>query len=216
MRLNSLYLFFQQVKNVFSFLFLQFKYKKDFLIVETYSFKEASKVGEFSFNPRVFILIAGFFGFLTVILTLLVIQVTPLGHTLLSHQKHPMEDEFIQIAHRLKILSDSLQTVDTHIESFKSAIRNSDGLPLAINRVASQSNTELEMDIALNDSEILYLESMLDTNQISEASSINQAWINGFGVRSHVGSDYFIALLKTIPLEEFQFTQIKVETKKSD
>lgn len=211
----SINLFFQQVKSVVSFLILQFKYKKDFLIVETYSFKEASKVGEFSFNPRVFLFIASFFGFLTVFLTVLVIQNTPLGYNLLSHQKHPMEDEFIQIAHRLKILSDSLQTVDTQIESFKTALRNSDGVQLATSHVGSKGSRELGMGIALKDSEISFTKSVPDTNQISEVFSIELAPTTEFGVGSYVGSGYFMTLLNSIPLHKSNPVQIKVETKKS-
>jgi len=68
----------------------------------------------------------------------------------------------------------------------------------------------------VKDSEIPFTKSVLETDQISEASNIYQSWITEFGVRSHVGPDYFIALQNTVPLQEFQSTQIKVETKKSE
>lgn len=212
----SINLFYQQVKSVVSFLILQFKYKKDFLIVETHSIKEASKVGEFSFKPGVFLIVASFFGFLIALLTVLVIQVTPLGYTLLSNQKHPKEEEFVQIANRLKILSDSLQSFDSHIESFKSVLRNSDDITHSTSRVGSERGIELGMGIALIDSEISLIKPIIETNHSFEASNINLARATEFGVMSYFGPDYFIDLPYSIPLKEFHPTDIKVESKKSE
>jgi hypothetical protein len=210
----SINLFYQQVKSVVSFLILQFKYKKDFLIVETHSIKEASKVGEFSFKPGVFLFVVSFFGFLIVLLTVLVIQVTPLGYTLLSNQNHPKEEEFVQIAYRLKILSDSLQSFDSHIESFKAVLRNPDDIPLTTSGFGSQSSSELGMGIALIDSEISLIKPMIETNHSLEESNINLARTTEFGLMPYFGPDYFIDLPYSIPLKEFDPTEIKVINQK--
>jgi hypothetical protein len=147
---------------------LSFKHKKDFLIVETYSFSEASKIGEFTFSPRVFIALGGFVGVLIVAITILIIQTTPLGYALLSHQKHPLEADFVQIAHRIQILSDSLESSNHQLEQFKSVIRDLDGVQLAYKDIPLESdesfatNSELiatfKSDFFIEDNLLLYPE----------------------------------------------------------
>jgi len=145
---NSIKLFFQQVRSILKLIVLSFKYKKDFLIVETYSFNEASKIGEFTFTPRVFFMLGGVSGVILILLTVVIIQFTPLGFALLSHQKHPMEDDFAQIAERIQILSDSLTTSNHQLELFITAFRGLEGRELAYGPLNDVDQSQLALNEA--------------------------------------------------------------------
>ncbi len=123
--INTIRLFTQQLKSVFQLLIVSVKHKKDFLIFETYSFNEARKIGEFTFSPSMIFVIGGLAGSLLVMFTMLIIQVTPIGYALLSHQKHPLEDDFTLVAQRVQVLSDSLSSSNYQLEQFKLALRTS-------------------------------------------------------------------------------------------
>jgi hypothetical protein len=150
---NSTKLFFQQVKSIIKLIVLSFKHKKDFLILETYSFNEASKIGEFTFSPKVFFILGGFSSVILVALTIVIIQLTPIGYVLLSHQKHPLENDFAQIAERLQVLSDSLATSHHQLELFKTAFLGSEGRQLAYRPLTQVSQNQLALNEATESNE---------------------------------------------------------------
>lgn len=189
--INSINLFFQQVRSIFKLIVLSFKHKKDFLIVETYSFNEASKIGEFTFSPRVFFMLGGASGVILIALTVVIIQFTPLGFALLSHQKHPMENDFAQIAERIQVLSDSLASSNQQIELFKTAFRGTEGRELAYLPLTEVDQNQLalneaaehieESDFFIEDYLLLYSENNRrnDTDQMSIAfgKSVNNSLV---------------------------------------
>lgn len=179
MNFDSFRLYFQQLISVFQLIKLSVKHKKDFLIVETYSFNEASKVGEFTFTPKIFFALGAFLTFVVVTVTVAVIQFTPLGYALLSHQKHPMEEQFMDIAQRILVLSDSLEVSNQQLEQFKSVIRGTEDYQLAYKNgvVYDQEFTYPESDVYLAGVDQLEAEFYSALNEDIEPISTNHAFV---------------------------------------
>lgn len=171
---------FGQIKSIIKMLLVSVRYRKDFLIIETYSYNEAKKIGDFTFKPKVFFFLAGFTGVIISAITIAILYFSPIGYVVLSHQKHPMEDDLIQIAQRLQAVTDSLNANSMQFEDLKNVIRSNANSPLAVSDGFEQLQRRV-LDVHTNN------------HDEGPLASVSHNYSNDQFVLQHAYTEYFMA-----------------------